>query len=73
MKKTKVINFDIVHTRCGCAPQQYSDRYYQMVRTFDVKKMPQKDRKKAIGACLRSAGKDVHVEKKLTLSCFLEK
>ena len=73
MKKAEVINFDIIYARCGCAPQQYSDRYYQTVHTSDVKKIPQKDRKKAIGACLRSTRKDVHIEKKLTLSHFLEK
>ena len=35
--------------------------------------MPQKDKKKAAAACVRSDRKDVFVEKKLTFSLFLGK
>ena len=33
--------------------------------------MPQKERKKAVGACLRSERKGLHVEKKLAFSHYL--
>ena len=63
MEKTEVINFDIIYARCGRAPHQCSDRCYQMVRSSDVDETPQKDRKKAIGAFMRSRRKDDQVEK----------
>ena len=54
LEKAEFINFDMIHTRCGCKPQQYSNRHYQTAYTTDIWKMSQKKRKKAIGACLRS-------------------
>ena len=45
--------------------------FYQTAREKDVKKMPQKDKKKAVLASIRSDGKDIFVEKKLALFHFL--
>lgn len=39
MERAEVINFDIIYARCGRAPQQYSDTYYQTVCTSDVTKI----------------------------------
>ena len=49
----------------------HSDKFYQTVREKDIKKMPQKDKKKVIAACIRSDRKDIFVEKKLAFSHFL--
>ena len=70
LKKAVIVNFDIKYSQIRGLPRQNSDKYYQIVRTLDVKKVSQKERKKAVGACLRSEQKDLHVEKKLALSHF---
>ena len=72
LEKAEAINFDMIHARCGRSSQQYSNRHYHTVHTFDVRKMSQKGRKKAVAACLRSERKDIFVDKILTLSHFLE-
>ena len=72
LEEAEVINFDMIYARCGRSPQQYSKKHYQTVHTSDIKKMSQKDRKKAVGVCLRSEGKNTFVNKKLTLSHFFE-
>ena len=45
LKKTKVVNFDIIYNQITGTPRQNSDNYYQTVSTSDVKKMPQKEKK----------------------------
>ena len=63
LKKAEVVNFDIIHNQCRGTCSQSSDKHYQTVRTSDVKKMLQKERKKAVGAYLRSERKDLGVKK----------
>ena len=41
------------------------------VREKDVKRMPQKDKKKAVAACTKSDKKDIFVEKKIAFIHFL--
>ena len=65
LKKAELVNFDVIHNQHRGTPTQN-------FCTSDVKKMPQKERKKAVGACLRSERKDLHVEKKVTFSHFLD-
>ena len=72
LEKAEVINFDMIHARCSQSTQQYSNRYYQTIHTSEVRKMSQMERKKAVGACLRSEWKDIFVDKNLTRSHFLE-
>ena len=62
----------MIHAMCGHRLQQYSNRHYQTVQTTDVRKMSQKERKKAVSASLRSEQVDIFVEKKFTLSQFLK-
>ena len=71
-KKEEDINFDMIYARCGRRPQQYSDKHYQTVRASDVFKMSQKEKKKAVSACLCSERKYLFVQKKLILSHVLE-
>ena len=71
LEKAEVVNFEMIHNRCRGHPRKFSNGYYQTVVQSDVKKMSQKERKKAVAACLRSERKDSFVEKKLTLSHFL--
>ena len=71
VKNTKVINFDMIHAQCWGTPRTHSDNFYQTVREKDVKKMLQKDKKKAVAACIRSDRKDIFVEKKLAFTHFL--
>ena len=53
IEKGKEINFDMIYVDCDRAlPQQYSNRHYQTVQSSEIKKMSQKDRKKAVSACL---------------------
>ena len=58
-EQAEVINFDMIHARHGRSLQQYSNRHYQTVHTSDVWKIFQKERKKAVGAGLRSERKDI--------------
>ena len=53
----------MIYARCACRPQQYSDKKYQTVHASDVFKISQKEKKKAVSACLRSERKDLFVEK----------
>ena len=71
VKNTKVVNFDMIHAQCRGTPRTHSDNFYQTLREKDVKKMPQKDKKKVIAACIRSDRKDIFVETKLAFSNFL--
>ena len=73
LEKAQVINFDIIHNRCRGGYQTYSDKHYQTVVLSDVINMFQKERKRAIGASLRSERKDIFVGKKLSLSHCLDK
>ena len=57
LKKAELVNFDIIHNQHRGTPTQN-------FRTSDVKRMPQKERKKAVSACLKSERKDLPVEKK---------
>ena len=63
VKNTKVINFDMIHTQCGGTPRTHSDNFYQTVREKDVKKMPQKDKKKTVATCIRSDRKEILLRK----------
>ena len=71
IKNTKIINFEMIHAQCRGTPRTHSDEFYQTVREKNVSKMPQKDRKKTVAACLRSERKDIFIEKKLAFSHFL--
>ena len=73
LEKANVIKFEMIHNRCRGDPRTYSNKHYQTVVNFDVKKMSKKERKKAVGACLHTERKDIFVEKKLALSHFLGK
>ena len=71
LKIAEVANFNITYNHCRGTSIQNSNKHYQTVCISDVKKMPQKERKKAVDACLRSERKGVHVEKKLAFSHYL--
>lgn len=62
LEKAEVINFDMIYARCG-QPQQYSDKHYQTIRGSDAFEMSQKEKKKAVSACLCSECKNLFVEK----------
>ena len=70
IKNTKLINFEMMHAQCRGMPRMHSHQFYQTVREKNVAKIPQKDRKKTVAACLRSERKEVFVEKKLAFSRF---
>ena len=63
IKNTKIINFEMIHAQCRGTPRTDSDQFHQTVREKNVSKMPQKDRKKTVAACLRSERKDIFIEK----------
>ena len=73
MEKAQVVNFDIIHGRCRCDHQTYSDKHYQTVVSSNVKNMSHKEQKRAIVACLLSERKGIFVGKKLSISHFLDK
>ena len=50
----------MIHARCGKA-------YFETVVSIDVENMPEKEKKKAVSACVRSDRKDLFVERKLAL------
>ena len=70
VKNAKVVNFEIIHVQCRGDGRKFDDKYYQTVSESSVKNMPQKEMKKALGACLRSERKDLFVEKKLLFDYF---
>ena len=61
----------MIHVQCHGQPRTHSDKYFQTVTQEDVRKMSEKNKKKSIGASLRSPRKDIFVEKKLAFSHFL--
>ena len=63
LKNKKVINFDMIHAQCRGDKREYSKKHYQTTVIDHVKKMPQKEKKRALGACLRSDRKDLYGEK----------
>lgn len=62
IKNTKIINFEMIHAQCRGTLCTHSDEFYHTIRKKDVAKMPQKDRKKAVSACIRSERKGIFVE-----------
>lgn len=48
----------MIHARCGKA-------HFETVVSIDVENMPEKEKKKAVSACVRSDRKDLFVERKL--------
>ena len=52
IKNAKIINFKMIHVQCRGMPRAHSDEFYQTVREKSVAKIPQKDKKKAVAACL---------------------
>ena len=71
IKNTKIINFEMTHAQCCGQPRTHSNKYFQTLTKEEVWKMPEKDKKKSIGAYLRSPRKDIFVEKKLAFSILL--
>ena len=65
LKKAEVISFDMIYKsiKGNHHQQKCFDKYYQTVYSSDLKQMSQKQRKKTVGACLRS-DKKIFVEKK---------
>ena len=51
----------MIHAQCCGYPRTHSDKYFQTVNQEDLKKMPEKDKKKLSGACLRSPRKEIFV------------
>ena len=70
IRNIKIKNFEMIHAQCKGTPRTYSNEFFQTVRQKNVAKMPQKDRKKTVSACLSSERKDVFVEKTLAFSHF---
>ena len=73
LKNKNVINFDMIIAQCRGDNRQYSDKHYQTVVINHVKKILQREKKRALGASFHSERKDVNVEKNLALSHFLDK
>ena len=61
----------MIHAQCCGQPPTHYNNYFQTVTQEDLKKMPEKDKKKLSGACLRSPRKEIFVEEKLVFSHFL--
>ena len=66
LENARIVNFDMIHAQCRGDARQHDDKYYQTVYESSVKEMPQKEKKKALGACLRSERKDLFVKKTAT-------
>ena len=62
LKEADIVNFDMIHERCGRHKRSMTDKHYQTIVSVDVKNMPQKERKKALSACVRSDRKELFVE-----------
>ena len=66
----------MVHAQSCLQSRTHFDKYFRTVTQVDIEKKkkkketPEKDKKKSIGACLRSPRKDNIVEKKLAFSHF---
>ena len=63
IKNTQVINFEMIHAQCRGEPRTHYNKYFQTVTQEDVKKMHEKDKKKSVGACLRSPRNDILLRK----------
>lgn len=71
LKKVHAVSFDIIHKQCRGDTQQFIDKHYQTVSVDDLKKMPQRERKKTVGSCVSSERKDLYVKKKLAFDHLL--
>ena len=73
LKNATVVNFDMIYKsiRGDDHKQKFSNEHYKTVYTSQLKNFPGTEKKKAFGVCLRSERKDLHVERKLTFSHFL--
>ena len=70
LENVKITNFDTIHHKCRGDPLQKSYKEYKTVNEQSVDRIPTTDRKKAMGACFRTKGKDLYVQGNLMLSYF---
>ena len=70
LQRVKIVNFDIIHHQCRWDELKNPVKYYQTVSGKIFKKMPQKDRKKALGACFRLKRDDLYVQRDLMVEYF---
>ena len=69
IEKTDIVNFDIIYRR-RYKEQQNSERYYQIIWKNCVGNLPEKDKEKAVAACLGTPRSDIFVDKSILMSHF---
>ena len=70
LQNAKIVNFDIIHHECRGDKLNGSYKQYKTVVKNDLDKMPSNHKKEALGACMRSSRKDLHVQRDLMLEYF---
>ena len=72
-RKTKIVNFDIIHHECRGDKLEKSYEYYQTVFKVNFNKYNKRDEKKVLSSAFRNQDKlqqSIYFEKDLVLSHF---
>ena len=72
-KKTKIINFDLIHHECRGDELEKPESYYQTVFEDKLKNYKRKDKRKFVASTLRNQKalkQDIFIEKKLVSEHF---
>ena len=73
LRKTKIVNFDIIHHECRGNKLEKSYEYYQTVFKVNFNKYNKRDEKKVLSSAFRNQDKlqqSIYFEKDLVLSHF---
>ena len=64
--ETKIVNFDIIHKKCGgeVVPDELL-KYYQTVNQTRVSEYPSDDQERILSSAFRTDRKDIYFEKKI--------
>ena len=71
LKKTKIINFDLIHNQCRGDKLDNSQQYYQTVFEENLARYKKQDKEKFVGSALRNQKEvDIFVERKIVSEHF---
>ena len=71
LKKTKIINFDLIHNQCRGDKLDNSQQYYQTVFEENLATYKKQDKQKFVGSALRNQKEvDILVERKIVSEHF---
>ena len=70
LKNAKIVNFDIIRHACRGDKLNGIYKQYKTVVKNDLDKMSSNHKKEALGTCMRSSCRDLHIKQDLMLEYF---